>query len=186
LGWPWSWHQPPLNLSCQLVDVGPVRLEPGGVPIVQLALAQWTPLVVGVAGEPRCASAAAADSALRRVSASEQLSLSGHARILAGGGVLVSLQARIVGRDTLASLKGLYFGCRRHLPRFCKKSGHFLDRISFTLFALRLCAVSFLRPANLRAACRRTRSRPKKAAPSDTSRPGRVRRRGGVSSLIPA
>jgi hypothetical protein len=73
------------------MDILSVRPEPVGASLAQLALSQWPALVIGVPGELGSSDAAAADGALRRVSARKQFNLSGHA--------LFSLEARVVGRD---------------------------------------------------------------------------------------
>jgi hypothetical protein len=74
----------------QIVDARAIRSEPGRVSIAELALFQRPALAIGVSSEPGSAGAAAADGALRRVSACKQLNLFGHA--------LFFLEARIVGR----------------------------------------------------------------------------------------
>jgi hypothetical protein len=75
-----------------VVDVWAIGLEPVRVSIAQLALLQRPALAIGVPGEPCSSGAAAADAALCRVPAGEQLDLFSHA--------LFFLEARIVGGDT--------------------------------------------------------------------------------------
>jgi hypothetical protein len=90
-------------------------------------LLQWPGLAVGVPGEPRTSGAAAAEGALCRVPAREQLNI--------GGQALFFLEARIVGRDALASVKSLHLGRFGHHIRVQERS-EFPDPSLLTLFAL--------------------------------------------------
>jgi hypothetical protein len=66
-----------IGIAPEVMDVRAIRLEP-------FALPQRPALVIGVSGEHRCAGAAAADAALCRVPAGEQLNLGGHQIDLSG------------------------------------------------------------------------------------------------------
>jgi hypothetical protein len=63
--------------ASQIVDGRPVHFEPSGVPLAQLALPERPALAIGVSGKHGGASAAAADSARRRIPARKQLNLVG-------------------------------------------------------------------------------------------------------------
>ena len=67
-----------MGIAPQVVNFRAVCFNPGGVSVAQFALPQRPALVVCISGEHGCPGAAAADGALCRVSAHEQLNLDGH------------------------------------------------------------------------------------------------------------
>ena len=82
-----------IGIAPEVMDVRAVGFEPARVSLAELALPERTALAIGVLGELSSSGPAAADGALCRVSAGEQLNLSGHA--------LFFLEARVVGGDAL-------------------------------------------------------------------------------------
>ena len=64
-----------IGIAPEVVDVRAIRPEPVRVSIAELALFQRPALAIGVSGEPGSMGATAADGALCRISAPEQMRL---------------------------------------------------------------------------------------------------------------